>query len=903
MTLKIQEISRQQCFERLAGGAVLVTVNRRLARSGASRYAEFRIKLGETAWQTPDILPYGAWLVRLFHDLLYFSPLDEPDSRVQPVLMDDLQERLVWERIISESEAASRLIDVYETARMAQEAWRLCREWKVPVGDGMAWSAPDPAAFSGWAESFAQFCRQSGFLDHASLAGHLCAPAADGRISGVPELILAGFDELTPAQMDLFSAFHAAGTRVCRLAWPVRAGGAVTVVAEDDAAEIRAAAWWARRHVQADPGARIAVVSPRLAADREAVCREFEDALCPNAILSSHPPDRQMFNITAAPGLSAYPVVAAAERILDIAGRQGAEVFEWSRLLRSPFLAGAETEFGARAALDAEIRAHGDLFFPISGIIRMAGSLAGKSGIESDLRILSAVLEKLRTLARDMPARQSPDQWTETFSGLLDAAGWPGQRSLSSREYQTVSAWHQVLEAFARLAPVSGSLSGREAGRILSRMLAETPFQPEQPDVPVQIMGMLEAAGEEFDALWIMGMHHEIWPPPARPNPFVPVTIQREQGLPHSSPARELAYSRQITSRLLCCADEIICSYGGSDGESMRLASPLIDHLEQARGPETGVGYWQQMQESAEIERLADIAGADVPAGGDVPGGTGIIKSQALCPFQAYGRYRLGARRLEIPEQGLNARDRGILVHRVLELLWNQICDHQRLSAMSDRELDDTIAEAVARAIRKLAGMRPDTFTDRFTRVETDRLHNLVAEWMAQERARAPFAVKQTESRMHVRIGDIGLHAFADRIDALETGQEVIIDYKTGTPSPGDWFVERIAEPQLPVYSLGLGREPGGVLFARVRKGEAAYLGIAAADGLFPRVKGIMDDGRIAKDCQSIREAMAQWEQKLFTLAEEIRTGHAAVSPVSENKACRYCDLAPLCRVWEVPGT
>ncbi len=903
MTLKIPEISWQQCFDHLAGGAVLVTANRRLARSGAARYSGFRLDRAETAWETPDILPYGAWLVRLFHDLLYSAPLGEPDSRVQTVIMDDLQERLVWERIISESEAASRLIDMYETARMAQEAWRLCREWKVPVGGGMAWAAPDPAAFSGWAESFERFCRQSGFLDRARLPEYLNAWAADGCISGMPELILAGFDELTPVQMDLFSAFHAAGTRVCRLAWPERAGMASTVVAEDDAAEIRAAAWWARRHVESDPGARIAVVSPRLATDRESVCREFADALCPNAILSSHPPDRQMFNITAAPGLSAYPVVAAAERILDITGRQGVEVLEWSRLLRSPFLAGAETEFGARAALDAEIRAHGDLYFPVSGIIRMARSLAGKSGIDSDLRILSAVLEKLRTLARGMPARQSPDQWTETFSGLLDAAGWPGQRSLSSREYQTVSAWQQALEAFARLAPVSGPLSRTEAGRILSRMLSETPFQPEQPDVPVQIMGMLEAAGEEFDALWIMGMHHEIWPPPARPNPFLPVSIQREQGLPHSSPSRELAYSRQITSRLLCCADAVICSYGGSDGESTRLASPLIDHLKQVRDPENGAGYWLQMQESAEIESLADNAGAGVSPGGDVPGGTGIIKSQALCPFQAYGRYRLGARRLEIPEQGLNARDRGILVHRVLELLWNQICDHQRLSEMSDRELSEGIAEAVGGAIRKLAGMRPDTFTDRFTRVETDRLHNLVAEWMAQERVRAPFVVKETESRMHVRIGDIGLYAFVDRIDALETGQEVIIDYKTGTPGPGDWFAERIAEPQLPVYSLGLGREPAGVLFARVRKGDAAYLGIAAADGLFPGVRGIMDDRRIAKDCQSIGEVMAQWEQKLFILAEEIGTGHAAVSPVSENKACRYCDLAPLCRIWEVSGT
>ncbi|MFP4452236.1 MAG: hypothetical protein ACLFPI_02575 [Desulfobacterales bacterium] len=60
-----------------------------------------------------------------------------------------------------------------------------------------------------------------------------------------------------------------------------------------------------------------------------------------------------------------------------------------------------------------------------------------------------------------------------------------------------------------------------------------------------------------------------------------------------------------------------------------------------------------------------------------------------------------------------------------------------------------------------------------------------------------------------------------------------------------------------------------------------------------------MDDGKLAKDFESMQEVLDFWEARLLSLAEEIRTGYAAVMPVSENKACRNCDLSQICRIWE----
>ncbi len=894
----------QKCFERIADGAVLITANRGLSRRLAARYAEYRLAKGDEAWQTPDILPYNAWLARLFQN--GSSPADPlAAGRAGLQLMDDLQERLVWESIISDSDAAAGLLDVYETARMAREAWRLCRQWGVEIGGGIEWSSPDPAAFAGWADAFYQFCRESGFIDRESLAPYLAEKAAEGSPGEVPDLILAGFDEFFPALQELLSAVGSRGTGIFRLAMPKRAGCARLAVLEDDEAEIRAAARWARNRVESDPAARIGVVSPKLAADRQAVCRAFDDVFHPSAVFSGQAPERRMFQISAAPMLSAYPVVEAACAILELTGRQGADVDQWSRLLLSPFTKGAETEYASRAALDYEIRARGDLFFTISRAAAVARFIRKSSSGGTGPDIFSDICEKLQKHALEMPARQSPEKWADVFSAILDAAGWPGERTLSSSEYQSVSAFQESMESLAKSGQVTGPVSYARARRILVRRLAETPFQPEQPDSGVRITGMLESAGEEFDALWIMGMHHELWPTPSRPSPFLPVPVQRRLGLPHSSPARELSYARQITGRLLDSADEIVCSFGAADGESRRLPSPLIDHLEENDMrdlvPEESGGYWQSVHCCGGIEEIADNTGTGLPEGAKVPGGTGIMKSQALCPFQAYGRYRLGACSPETPEPGLTPRERGTLVHRVLELLWKRLEGHRALSEMGPEQIGACIREAVDAAVDRLAEKMPETFTSRFTSVESDRLRHLAGQWLEAERGRMPFEVSETESRMQVNVGGIVLSALADRIDRLEDGRLVIIDYKTGTPSPKEWFAERITEPQLPIYSLGLGeKNPAGVFFGRVRKGDLGYMGISDTEGLVPGVKSVMDDGKVAKDFESMQEVLGWWEQKLSGLAAEIRTGRADVSPVSLNLACRYCDLSALCRIWEV---
>ena len=88
----------------------------------------------------------------------------------------------------------------------------------------------------------------------------------------------------------------------------------------------------------------------------------------------------------------------------------------------------------------------------------------------------------------------------------LRAIGFPGGQTPGSAEYQTLVRWRELLAEFSALERVQGPLDLGGAYRRLARLAASTIFQPEGGDPPVQVLGLLEANGLEFDHLWITGL-------------------------------------------------------------------------------------------------------------------------------------------------------------------------------------------------------------------------------------------------------------------------------------------------------------------------------------------------------------------------------------------------------------
>jgi ATP-dependent helicase/nuclease subunit B len=300
------------------------------------------------------------------------------------------------------------------------------------------------------------------------------------------------------------------------------------------------------------------------------------------------------------------------------------------------------------------------------------------------------------------------------------------------------------------------------------------------------------------------------------------------------------------------------------------------------------------------LETIEDKIGPQIDENTMISGGTGLIKAQAACPFSAYAKYRLKAESMEVPVPGLSAAQRGGLVHHALQYVWEILESHHGLTHLGAEGLLAVVEEAVERAVTEQARKQPGTFTDRLTALERERLQQLVIGWLEVDKQRSAFVVVQREKKEACTIGGLQLHTIADRLDRLDDDRVVIVDYKTGDVSEKNWFTERMADPQLPLYSVIIQEPLAGVLFARVKKGEFRYFGITDDKSIAPGVKGLAAARKVLPDCKSIKEVIDFWREKLESLVSEFKSGQAAVSPVSIHTSCRYCDIKPICRIGEV---
>src|SRR3984957_5195234 len=119
----------EEIFSALREGATVITASRRLARVLAREFHSMEMERGNTVWNRPDVLPMDAYLDRTWGEWLA-RYADEN----APILLDALQEQMLWEQIIRESPAGASLLQIPETARQASETWRLMAEYRLPGG-------------------------------------------------------------------------------------------------------------------------------------------------------------------------------------------------------------------------------------------------------------------------------------------------------------------------------------------------------------------------------------------------------------------------------------------------------------------------------------------------------------------------------------------------------------------------------------------------------------------------------------------------------------------------------------------------------------------------------------------------------------------------------------------------
>ena len=223
--------------------------------------------------------------------------------------------------------------------------------------------------------------------------------------------------------------------------------------------------------------------------------------------------------------------------------------------------------------------------------------------------------------------------------------------------------------------------------------------------------------------------------------------------------------------------------------------------------------------------------------------------------------------------------------------------------SLDEASLNIQLSRAVEGALERLERARRDNLPRRQRQIEAQRLISLVRQWLEFERRRGRFRVVASEQSHQVKIGKLSIRTRIDRIDELDDGSCAIIDYKTGRAEPQQWLDERITEPQLPAYCLGLpGEQVGAVMFAIVRSKakESGFRGLARRVESWPGATSRALEARLnEKGWGAFDEVLAHWNSTLPALGDAFARGDAAVDPVDPKLACQYCDLTGLCRILE----
>ncbi|MCU1322959.1 MAG: putative repair protein [Acidobacteriaceae bacterium] len=880
----------------LERGATVVTVNQRAARTLRLGYDRRNRMLGRRSWQPAQVLAWDAWLSGWWSRLLL-------EGLAAQMLLNRSQELSVWRDVLEEDSERQSLRGMESLAEMGAKAWTLLcghngrgRLREIAV-------STDTRAFQRWAQAFERRCRNEGYLAQANLADEVRKGVASGAFeAGTGEVVLVGFDTMTPSQAGLIEALRDAGVVVEELQLAIPAGDRLLIEATDGAEELRACALWVKSFLADHPDGRVGVIVPGLEAQVGEIDRVFREVLAPELEAIGAGPGPYEFSVGEA--LASTPMALVALDLLHwVNGALPVE--RVSALLLSPYFADGRGALSARAEFDAFGLRRAKMLRPEISLEEMAKLVEQARGLEA----VSAALRRMRQV---VARRFSKDdtltyaEWAEGVRELLEAAAWGAGRDEESVEYQARSKWEGVLDELATLDFDGRRVRFREALEGLERIAGRTMFAAESREAPVQVMGPLEAAGSRFDAVWFLQAGELSWPMTVSTSPLLPWPLQRELAMPGADPALEMDFARRVSLRVAESAGTAVFSYArfAGDEAGRQRPSAALDGLGlEATSAETILSRGV-VREIIETEMVEDDVRLPALPDRVIRGGAALLAAQAACGFKAFAEQRLWSSEPDVAELGMDAAERGTLVHGVLELFWKNVKTQEELKAMTVAEREEMLDWCIREELRSAAARSATAWDVAYVDMERSRLHTLLGGWLELELERAPFEVKLSEMKFDdVRVGPLRLRVIVDRVDLVDDGggedgadatepAEMIVDYKTGRAEPGQWLTDRPDAPQLPLYAvLSQASRIAGVAFAKVRLGEEMSLhGYATREELVTKLARL-------KDAPTLEAQVEAWRRVLTGLAEKFAAGDARVRPKKYPDTCEHCAQRLVCRL------
>lgn len=843
------------------------------------------------SWETPQVMPFDAWFQSVWKSAVF-------SSTVEPkILLTAEQDLHFWEQAIAGATALETLLSKHGAALQAQRAFQQLNQALINAGDHRLEfeSQVDSACFYDWMVRYERLVDNSDYLSFSAaqrcLLSVLLQQGESENVDASREILLpsaiamVGFTAATPLQASLLKQIP----NVVDIQLTACTGAVESLTFSDFHAELSAAAKWAQAQQKQNPYDRIAVVVQDLKRNQLAVERIFSRQFQSS---SSSSTAEHYYNISAGVSLAQVAIVKQALLLLATVSKS-LPLDDWISLINSPFLLNASGQVNAKQKLIQYLFDAGESQFSVLQLKELIVSVNNSTILPADDCFFSIMIEAAAEAQKLRKAKpQYPSQWAVAFASYLTLFDWPGPRILNSEEYQQHAVFESAFNSFSGLDAILSRISLQEALSHFQRHCQQQVFHIEtvigESALPVQILGGLEASGQVFNHLWLIGMSEEQWPSKPSAHPLIPISLQLEFDLPNSSVAREFDYAKRMTESYLLSAEQIKLSHPSSVDDIDVKLSPIFLLLAKqlsidvflALRPDPIKKINNHGSVDSEFEFLVDDTGLPIPSFFSyhgLPGGSALLKDHHANPLKAYFKWRLGVRPLESEIKGISALERGNALHMALEIIWTDLGGWRQLVDSTEEAIDALVERSVSLAINRALSRRFVIPPYKLVELEKVRIKKTLLTWLKLEAARPEFFIHACELSFSYYYNQHQIKLRIDRIDRLKDGQLMLIDYKSGQAASSGWTNEVLSEPQLPLYAIALAAQEGGIsnsgsaiAFARVKAGEnQAYVGLSAHDSTAAlAIKGVK-----AADLESWQEQLAVWTSHINQSIQELVNG------------------------------
>ena len=515
--------------------------------------------------------------------------------------------------------------------------------------------------------------------------------------------------------------------------------------------------------------------------------------------------------------------------------------------------------------------------------VRRANVIAG---LERYVALMEAdaearrMLITLRSAAEPLQRRRATlAQWLEILLASLDAIG-------VVHGWTQDAAGQQVLELLTGLREeLRGDdlvVTGGVWRQWLASALDNASFRDLSVKSPV-VFTYLEAMPlRAFDAVIIAGVDAQHLPGPDSAGLFFNQRVRAQLGLATRETACRDAEAA-LASIIETCDDVVATWQCVVEGEPNLLSAPierlealhaaayghtLHDALLAGRAPLAAVQVDTDLVPRPVARPAPRVPAALAPRGVSASAHNTLM----ACPYQYYARHVLRLAEVDEVQELIEKSDYGRCVHEALATFHKA---HPLVGALDTetalRELERCTDAAFARAVE----------TNYLARGWLERWRALLPAYLDWQRDReaagwrvAASEVDRTRLISTPAGGQVELRGRIDRVDCNEGGEIALIDYKTQALKRVRTRAQADGEDvQLPFYALLWDGIVADALFVALER-----------DGLGAQPYGA-----------DVNESAAAVRSRLVALCDAVREG-APLPAHGIDEACRYCEVAGLCR-------